>query len=125
MAEQTNPVETVTKQGKVETVLGETLATPVTFDYSFKQYRDAEAMRAAGEWPKDSDVVDYRNAELERNALSQARQKAVSEDVKRIQGTVEYRRKQWIEDTVKRMPGIDRAVVEGMAAQYIKDEPQS
>ena len=111
-------MEQTTKSATVETVLGEKLDTPITFDYSFGKFAGTAEVREAGLWPNDAEIVDYVNTKAERNALSSERAKAIKDAVERIQSTTDYKRRAFVETSVKN--GIPRELAEGLAAQHIQ-----
>jgi len=72
----------ITFDGTIETAFGKKLDTPLTFTAQCKEYDattdGAAELKAANEWPTDSDIVEFVNA----RAKATARQKATTETIK-------------------------------------------
>jgi hypothetical protein len=53
----------VTFSGTIENAYGKPVNPPLKFDGSVDAFESAEELRNRGEWPKDSEVVDWKNAQ--------------------------------------------------------------
>lgn len=71
-------METKTFKGTVASAYGKTLDTPISFEFEVKQFTSADEVREAGEWPKDSEVVDFVNARNKNNERQKAQNAALS-----------------------------------------------
>ena len=60
-------MKTVTFSGVIENAYGKPVNPPLKFDGSVQAFESPEEMRNKGEWPKDSEVVDWRNAQRKQN----------------------------------------------------------
>ena len=88
--------------GSVSSAYGEVLKSPVKFDGEFKAFENPAEVREAGEWPSESDVVDYVNAKRKASARAKATENALTLAgyEKPDLSKPEYRRKRMIADFV-------------------------
>jgi hypothetical protein len=63
--------------GVIENFYGKPLPTALTYATSYDKFENADEVRAANSWPKDSDVVDFVNARAKATARQKAMQAAV------------------------------------------------
>lgn len=112
-------IEVKTGSTVITTVLGQAV-DPIKVSYEFKKYLTREAAEAADKWLSDSDILDVVNANSERTALAAARNEATKSQADTIRTSVDYRRRQWIENTLKAMPNLDPEVVKSMAEANIQ-----
>jgi hypothetical protein len=56
---------------------GQALATPINYGFDWEDFETPEEVKAAGEWPKDTDVVKYVNVDRKANARQKALQAAL------------------------------------------------
>jgi hypothetical protein len=61
--------------GVSENAYGKPIA-PLKYETSFEAFDNADEIRSAGEWPKDTDVVKFVNAQRKANARQKAMQAA-------------------------------------------------
>ena len=61
-----------TFKGTIEQAYGKALATPLSYEADYELFENAGEMRSAGEWPSDSDIVKFKNAQAKANARQKA-----------------------------------------------------
>jgi|SRR6187399_125025 len=66
-------MKTVTETAVIESAFGKVINPPINFEYSFDAFENVTEMRAANEFPKDSEVLDMVNTKRKGAALSAQR----------------------------------------------------
>lgn len=56
-------MKTIQFDGTIENAYGKPVSPALKFEGSYQAFENAEEMRGKGEWPKDSEVVDWRNSQ--------------------------------------------------------------
>lgn len=80
-----------TGSGEVTEVLGQKQEPAITFSFEYDAFETPAEVREAGKWPNDAAVLSFVNANEKRNAMSNARAKAVADVVAKIQETPAYK----------------------------------
>ncbi len=57
--------------GEISTAYGKKLETPLPLTGEFQAFEKAEEIRSAGQWPSDSDIVKFKNAQLRAKVRSE------------------------------------------------------
>ena len=81
-----------TGESKIDSVLGETLSSPIVFTYDYETFDTVHAAREAGEWPNDAEILKVVNATRQRNAMSAARASKSAEKVAEVKNSDSYKR---------------------------------
>ena len=89
-----------TGSSQIDSVLGETLSSPITFSYEYDAFENVHTAREAGEWPNDAEILKVVNATRQRNAMSAARAKATADKVAEIKESTPYRQSEAIKSLV-------------------------
>jgi hypothetical protein len=61
-----------TFKGTIESAYGKPLETPISYEAAYELFENPSEMRSAGEWPSDSDIVKFKNAQAKANARQKA-----------------------------------------------------
>jgi hypothetical protein len=61
-------MKTVKFTGTMENAYGKVLAEKLPFEGEFDAYENLDEVRAAGEYPKDSEILDFVNGKVKANA---------------------------------------------------------
>jgi hypothetical protein len=59
-------------EGKIENAYGKPLASALSYEASYDAFDGIDELRAANEFPKDSEIVDFVNAKRKANARQKA-----------------------------------------------------
>jgi hypothetical protein len=89
-----------TGKSQIDSVLGETLSTPITFSYTYDSFDDVASAKSAGEWPNDVEILKVVNATKQRNAMSAARATATATKVAEIKDSTPYKQSEAIKSLV-------------------------
>ena len=65
-------MKTETFTGTIEQAYGKTLATPISYNAEYELFESAAELRSKNEWPSDSDIVKFKNAQVKANARQKA-----------------------------------------------------
>ena len=60
-------MKTMKFEGTIENAYGKPVSPALKFEGSYDTFENAEEMRNKGEWPKDSEIVDWRNSQRKAN----------------------------------------------------------
>lgn len=58
--------------GTIEQAYGKTLETPISYEAEYNLFESPAEMKSANEWPSDTDIVKFKNAQSKANARQKA-----------------------------------------------------
>jgi hypothetical protein len=61
-----------TFSGTIEQAYGKSLDTAISYEAEYNLFESAAELRQANEWPSDSDIVKFKNAQAKANARQKA-----------------------------------------------------
>lgn len=73
-------MKTANYRGSVASAYGRELPQALTFDFTVEEFTNADEIREAGEWPKDSEIVDFVNNKRKNNERTKAQTQCLTDN---------------------------------------------